>query len=66
MANMKRTKPPVGKKEKASRVQPGTFLDSALYQRARAQALIEGRNVGELIDSAIEEYLAKRGFKGEK
>ena len=59
---MKRTKPPVEKK----RVQPGTFLNAALYKRARSQALIEGRNVGELIDSAIEEYLAKHGFKGDK
>ncbi len=58
---MKRTKPPVEKK--ASRVQPGTFLDAALYQRARAQALIEGRNVGEVIDDALKDYLAKHVSK---
>ena len=52
---MKRTKPP--KKELAKRVQIGTHIDAELYRRAKAQAAIEGRKIGEVIDDAISEYL---------
>lgn len=58
---IKRTKPPVEKK--GARVQPGTFLDSNLYRQARSLALVQGRNVGELIDDAIKDYLAKHGMQ---
>jgi len=40
------------------RVQPGTFLDKQIYQKAKIQAMTEGINVGELIDRAILIYLA--------
>lgn len=41
-------------------VQIGTRLDKETYKKAKAQAAVEGRRVGQLIDDAIEEYLAKR------
>ncbi len=41
----------------AERKQVGTKLDAALYRQARARALVEGRNVGELIDEAVRDYL---------
>jgi hypothetical protein len=40
------------------RVQPGTFLDAKIYQKAKVQAMTEQINVGELIDRAILIYLA--------
>lgn len=40
--------------------QTGALIDVDLYQRARAQALLERRRVGELISDAIRDYLEKR------
>jgi len=45
-------------KQPKDRVQPGTFLDAKIYQKAKVQAMTEQINVGELIDRAILIYLA--------
>jgi hypothetical protein len=45
-------------KQPKDRVQPGTFLDAKIYQKAKIQAMTEQINVGELIDRAILIYLA--------
>ncbi|EIM63239.1 hypothetical protein [Desulfobacter postgatei] len=39
------------------RVQPGTFLDAKIYQKAKIQAMTEGITTGELVDKAILLYL---------
>jgi hypothetical protein len=59
---MIRTKPPKPKAEK-TRMQIGSLIDSALYRQARALALMQQRNVGELIDEALRDYFAKHGLK---
>ena len=43
----------------AKRKQVGAQISEPIYLKARAQALTEGRTIGELIDSALEEYLEK-------
>jgi len=40
-----------------NRVQPGTFLDAKIYQKAKIQAITEGITTGQLIDRAILLYL---------
>ena len=47
------TKPSEGK------IQVGSLLTEIIYRQAKAQAAIERRNVGELIDDAIRLYLEK-------
>ncbi len=54
---MKRTRPPKSKKQAAKRIQIGTYVDAETYRLAKAQAAIEGRKIGEIIDSALEQYL---------
>ena len=41
------------------RIQVGSLLTESIYRQAKAQAAIERRRVGELIDDAILMYLAK-------
>jgi hypothetical protein len=43
------------------RKQVGSLIDANLYRRAKAQAALEGRRVGDLIDQALEEYLSRHG-----
>jgi len=38
--------------------QTGAKINTTLYTRLRAQAILEGRQVGELIDDAIRGYFA--------
>ncbi|EIM65486.1 MAG: hypothetical protein PHG14_11120 [Desulfobacter postgatei] len=58
---MKRTKQttptPDNPTKPKDRVQPGTFLDAKIYQKAKIQAMTEGITTGELIDRAILLYL---------
>lgn len=42
------------------KIQVGTLLTASLYREAKAQAAIECRNIGELIDDAIRLYLDSR------
>ncbi len=46
-------------KPKEGKIQVGSLLTEAIYRAAKAQAAIERRNVGELIDEAIQLYLKK-------
>ena len=41
------------------RKQTGAKISTVLYLQLRALALLQGRQVGELIDDAIVDYLAK-------
>ncbi len=45
---------------KAEKKQTGALISIDLYQRARAQALLEGRTVGEVIDDALLAYLSEK------
>ena len=45
------------KSQPAEQKQVGAKIDAELYRKAKAQAAIEGRKIGEVIDSAIEAYL---------
>jgi hypothetical protein len=46
-------------KPKPGKIQVGSLLTETIYRRAKAQAILENRNVGVLIDEAIEMYLEK-------
>jgi len=59
---MQRTKQPKPKTEKA-RKQVGAMVDSTLYHQARVLALTQNRTVGDLLDEALRDYLAKNGVK---
>ena len=52
---MKRTRKPQPPKRKPI----GTHIDEELYRRIKAQAAIEGRKIGETIDTALREYLER-------
>lgn len=41
------------------RVQVGSLINKRLWQQLRAQALLEGRTAGEVLDEAISDYLKK-------
>ncbi len=48
------------------RVQVGSLLSESVYRQVKAQAALEGRRVGEVIDAAIVLYLeSKRKKKDE-
>ena len=42
---------------KGKRIQIGTLLNEEIYRKAKAQAVLEGIKVGELIDKAILSYI---------
>lgn len=46
-----------GDKMKGKRIQIGTLLNEEIYRKAKAQAVLEGIKVGELIDKAILSYI---------
>ena len=54
-------------KDGESRTQVGSWIDKDLWRQLRAQAALEGRNAGHVLDDAIRLYIqAKReGSKGE-
>ncbi len=49
----------MAKGKTATRKQIGATLDADLYRQMRAQAMLEDRTVGELIDDSMKMYLAK-------
>jgi hypothetical protein len=46
-------------KPKPGKIQVGSLLTEKIYRRAKAQAILENRRVGALIDEAILMYLDK-------
>lgn len=46
------------------RVKVTVHLDRALWKKAKLQAVQEERDLRELVDQALREYLAKREAKG--
>lgn len=44
-------------KDKENRVQVGSWIDRQLWQRLKAQAALEGRGAGYVLDDAIRLYL---------
>jgi hypothetical protein len=46
------------------RVKVTVHLDRGLWKRAKLQAVQEERDLRELVDQALREYLAKREAKG--
>lgn len=47
-------------KDKSKRVQVGSWIDRQLWQRLKAQAAIEDRGAGYVLDDAIELYLQSK------
>ena len=48
-------------KDKETRAQVGSWIDKDLWRQLRAQAALEGRNAGHVLDDAIRLYIqAKR------
>ena len=47
----------MAKKPKEGKIQVGSLLTETIYRQAKAQAILEGRRVGALIDDAIQLYL---------
>jgi len=45
------------------RKQVGTQINTDLYRRLRALAILQNRRVGALIDDAIKDYLAKNNIR---
>ena len=41
------------------RKQTGALIDTALYRRMKSLAVLQDRRVGELIDEALRDYLAR-------
>lgn len=48
----------------AERVKVTVHLDRALWKRTKLQAVHEERDMRELVDQALREYLAKKESKG--
>lgn len=46
-----------GKKAKSGRVKIGVSIDDMLWRRLRAEAIIEGKQTGDLLDQALRNYL---------
>ena len=54
------------KKQATKRIQIGAHIDAELYRRVKAQAAIEGRKIGEVIDDALESYITLIGIFGKE
>jgi hypothetical protein len=52
---MQRTKP------EPERTQVGALINKRLWQRLKAQALLENRLAAQLLDDAVQSYLEERG-----
>ena len=51
-------------KKEIGRKQVGATINAQLWSRLRAQAILEGRTAGQLLDDAIRHYLdSKQGDK---
>lgn len=49
-----------GKKAKSGRVKIGVSIDEMLWRKLRAEAIIAGKQTGDLLDEAIEGYLKNK------
>ena len=47
------------KKKDSDRMSIGVPIDTVLWRRLRAMAITEGKLTGELLDTAIQEYLGR-------
>ena len=50
--------------KKSDRKQIGSLIDESIYRQAKAQAALENRPVGEIIDDALRAYLKAKGKIG--
>jgi hypothetical protein len=50
-------------KDQETRTQVGSWIDKELWKHLRAQAALEGRNAGHVLDDAIRLYLAEKAGK---
>ncbi len=53
----------MAKGKTATRKQIGATLDAELYRQMRAESMLEGRTVAELLDDAMKLYLASKRKK---
>ena len=53
----------MAKGKTATRKQIGATLDAELYRQMRAESMLEGRTVAELLDDAMKLYLGQRKKK---